>query len=490
LIEILEGFSTPRIVLAGDFMLDEYVYGDVERISPEAPVPVLRVDRREYRSGGAGNAAAMMASLGASVECAGIIGRDRCANILVEQLKERGADTSGLMEVENRPTIVKTRYVGLAQHKNPHQILRVDEEKTDPMDAELQDRIASDISGRLEAGGNALLAIQDHDKGLLGGGLAQKIIADAREKGIEVVVDPAPNCDFNRYCGASVITPNRFEASRASGIEITDRDTLEAAAARLMEIVSVRTVLITLDREGAFLLIEGAKGEMIPAQPRAVYDGTGAGDAVMAMISLATAEGCDPAGGAALANVAGGLEVERFGVVPLTREEVAEEIRSLIGLRRSKVVSPAWLAGEVRRRQREGQRVVFTNGCFDLLHLGHVTYLQQAREEGTCLIVAINSDDSVRRLKGESRPIISQDERASMLGALECVDYVVIFEEDTPERLLSDLRPDMLVKGGTTPEIVGRGIVEGYGGEVKHLGRVEGLSTTQIINRIVEDHNG
>ena len=206
------------------------------------------------------------------------------------------------------------------------------------------------------------------------------------------------------------------------------------------------------------------------------------------MASVALAAGCDYERTVRLANVAGGLEVERFGVVPIERQEVVDEIQRMIGLRGSKVVSRGVLGEEVARRRGRGERVVFTNGCFDLLHMGHVRYLRQARELGSCLIVAINSDDSVRRLKGSARPIIGQDERAEMLGALECVDYVTIFDEDTPIPLLELLKPDVLAKGGTTPVVVGRELVEGYGGTVLTLELVSGLSTTQIIERIIATH--
>ena len=208
------------------------------------------------------------------------------------------------------------------------------------------------------------------------------------------------------------------------------------------------------------------------------------------MLALAMGAGCDLPGAVALANVAGGLAVERFGVVPVTRWEVIDELRSTVGLRGGKVVDRARLKDELARRRRRDQTVVFTNGCFDLLHVGHVRYLRQARELGTCLVVAINSDDSVRRLKGPGRPVIPADERAEMLGALECVDYVTIFDEDTPQALLGLLKPELLVKGGATPVVVGREIVEGYGGTVRTLELVDGLSTTDIINRVVNDGGG
>ena len=249
-------------------------------------------------------------------------------------------------------------------------------------------------------------------------------------------------------------------------------------------------VIISLDREGAFLCRRGQQGRKIPHQcPRSVYDVTGAGDETVAALAVALAENCSYEQAEELANVAGGLEVEQFGFVPITRDQIVTELRRMIGLRGQKVLDRERLAAEIARRRQAGQTIVFTNGCFDLLHMGHVNYLQQARELGSCLIVAINSDASVRRLKGPSRPVIGQAERAGMLAALECVDYVTIFDEDTPMELLELLRPDVLVKGGTTPVVVGRELVESYGGRVTTMDLVAGLSTTQIINRIV-DSNG
>ena len=490
LIDTIDSFGRPRVVLVGDFLLDEYVYGDVERISPEAPVPILRVDRREQRNGGAGNVAAMVAALGGKVDCVGLVGDDPSGRALTGLLADAGADPGGLVVCKDRPTIVKTRYVGLAQHKNPHQILRVDEERTDSPNAETHRALLDAVRRSLQQG-CTMVTIQDHDKGVLGDGRSEEIIAAVRDAGVVVAVDPALIHDYTRYRGATLLTPNRYEAAHATGIEISDEQSLNAAAEKLIEITEARTVIITLDREGAFLYPPGGPGRYIlPARLHEVSDGVGAGDAVMAMLTLAIAAGGEYDQSVALANVTGGLEVERFGVVPVTREEIKDELRAIIGLRRSKIMDCAALGTQVQRLRSSGATIVFTNGCFDLLHMGHVRYLQQAREQGTCLVVAINSDDSARRLKGPQRPVIGQGERAGMLAALECIDYVTIFEEDTPETLLELLRPDVLVKGGSTDVIVGQEFVEGYGGKVKHLDMVDGMSTTDIINRIVEKDDG
>ena len=486
LVDSIEGLGSPRLALLGDFMLDRYVYGDVERISPEAPVPVLKGLRTDVRAGGAGNVATAILALGGKVTCVGVRGDDPEGEELVKLLVAAGGETHRLIRLADQRTIIKTRFVGLAQHRNEQQILRVD---NDPVSAIPENVHASILStvGK-EVGGSALLAVQDHDKGVITDETGPKLIAAGREAGVPVVVDPARLKGYERYRGATLLTPNRYEVQIATGIEVADDASLAAAARRVLDVTGAEAVIITLDREGSFLLRRDGASKRLATRPRTVCDGTGAGDETLAMLSVAMAAGSDCEQAAALANVAGGLEVERFGVVPITRHEVLEELQRAAGLRGVKIVSREQLAQDVAQRRRRGQTIAFTNGCFDLLHMGHVRYLQQARRLASCLIVAINSDDSARRLKGPGRPIIGADERAEMLSALECVDYVTVFDEDTPIPLLELLRPDVLAKGGTTPHVVGRELVEGYGGRALTLDLVAGLSTTEIIDRIVESH--
>jgi len=487
LIDLVEGFSSPGVVLVGDFMLDRWVYGDSERLSQEAPVPVLKVSRSESRTGGAGNVAAAIAALGGKVACVGVIGADQAGRTLSTRLSDTGADVSGVIRLEGRPTTVKTRYVGLAQHKNPQQMLRVDDEVVDDLPAEARAALIRAVGDRLKA--KPVLAIQDHNKGVLTDACGPELIASGRQAGCEVIVDPALVSDYARYRGATLLTPNRYEASLASGVAIGNEDSLRRAAGKIIQATGARAVMITLDREGIFVMSGDGPGKRIGAQPRSVYDGTGAGDVVLASVAVAVGQGCGFEDAAALANVVGGLEVERFGVVPITIQELIQELYRIAGLRGRKVLLRQPLAEEIARRRRRGETIVFTNGCFDLLHMGHLRYLRQARRLGSCLVVALNSDESVRRVKGPGRPVIGQDERAEMLAALECVDYVTIFDEDTPIPLLELLKPDLLVKGGTTAEVVGRQVVEGYGGKVCKLDLVEGLSTTEIINRIVSQND-
>jgi len=487
LIERLQAFGSPRIALVGDFMLDRYVYGNVDRINPEAPVPILQTVRAEARVGGTGNVALAAMALGADVRCVGVIGRDPPGEDLRRMLMDAGANTASLIRLNDRPTSVKTRYVGLAQHRHPQQILRVDEEKAEPAGAKAQSALRAAL--RAELAQAAVVTLEDYDKGVLTDDSAPALIADARAAGKTVIVDPACIADYRRYRNATLLKPNRFEAALASGVKITDDSSLAEAARRLAEVTDAQAIVVTLDSDGAYVHPRDGTPRRVPHhRPRSVYDVSGAGDETLAVLSVALAEGCDWQEAAELANVAGGLEVERFGFVPVTRREMIEELRRMIGLRGSKVVDRRRLAEELAARRQRGQTIVFTNGCFDLLHLGHTRYLQQARELGHCLVVAVNGDAGVRRLKGPGRPVIAQIERAEMLAALECVDYVTVFEEDTPEPLLELLRPDILVKGGTTGEVVGQRMVEGWGGKVLKLEPVEDLSTTKIINRILETH--
>lgn len=489
LLERLERFGSPRVAVVGDFMLDRYVYGQAERLSQEAPVAVLRALRSETVAGGAGNVASALMALGARAVCIGLIGHDQAGDELKGLLNGAGAQISGLVRLTKFATVVKTRYVGLGQHRNPQQLLRVDHEDPATVSDTVRGTLRAAVRGELRH--SKTVIVQDYDKGALNETNTPQIIADARKAGASVIVDPAGIRDYRRYAGATLLKPNRHEAEVATGIPITDETSLERAARQLILAADLDAVAISLDKDGVYLSIRGGQGRRFaPPRELAVYDITGAGDVLVATLALAMAEGCDAAQAVALANLVAGMAVERFGPVPVRREEVVEELRRLSGLRGRKLRTHRQLVDELTRRRRAGQTIVFTNGVFDLLHMGHLRYLRQARQLGSCLVVAINSDTSARRLKGPRRPVIGQDERAEMLGALECVDFVTIFDEDTPKPLLELLKPDILVKGGSTNQIVGREIVEKHGGQVRKLELVSGLSTTDIINRVLASHNG
>jgi len=488
LIERLEKFGSPRVLVVGDFMLDRYVYGQADRLSQEAPVPVLRALRNESLAGGAGNVAAALLALGAEAFCIGTIGHDAAGEELKGLLVNAGARISGLVRLNKYATTVKTRYVGLAQHRNPQQLLRVDSEDPAAITETVRNTLRAAVKSELRS--TKTVVIQDYDKGALRDSNCPAIIADARKAGCTVIVDPARIRDYRRYVGATLLKPNRYEAELISGISITDDASLERAAKQIILTVDLEAVAISLDKDGLYLMIKNGRGRRFaPHRELTVFDITGAGDVLVAMLAMAVNEGCDFEQAAALANIAGGLAVERFGAVPIPKDEILEELRRLSGLRGRKVFARKQLADELARRRRTGDKIVFTNGVFDLLHMGHLRYLRQARQLGECLVVAINSDASARRLKGPTRPVVGQEERAEMLGALECVDYVTIFDEDTPKPLLELLKPDILVKGGSTAEVVGREIVQKYGGKVMKMDLVAGMSTTDLINRILASNN-
>ncbi|NOX53215.1 MAG: D-glycero-beta-D-manno-heptose 1-phosphate adenylyltransferase, partial [Planctomycetes bacterium] len=333
---------------------------------------------------------------------------------------------------------------------------------------------------------NAVL-ISDYAKGVCTPPIVRLAIEQARRLGLPVLVDPASSVDYQNYRGATAITPNRLETKLATGREIRGDDDAFQAGRQLCQQFQLDYVFITLDSDGIALVLADGRAERFPTRRRQVYDITGAGDMVLAMIGVGAAEGVPPDRLARLANVAGGLEVEQLGVVPISREQILADLLSGSHRTHEKICDLQQLARHVEARRRLGHRIVLTNGCFDLLHAGHVTYLEQAAREGDCLIVAINSDSSVRRLgKEPGRPIFDQQTRAAMLAALEAVDYVTIFDETTPHAVIERIRPDLLVKGGTysQDEIVGRELVEAYGGQVKPLGLVPGISTTAIVKRI------
>jgi D-beta-D-heptose 7-phosphate kinase/D-beta-D-heptose 1-phosphate adenosyltransferase len=485
LIDEMERLGPPRILVIGDLILDRYVWGDAERISQEAPVILLREDRQETRLGGAANVANMLRGLEAEVTLAGVVGHDADGVDIAQELARFGVDCSALVVDTDRPTTCKVRFMGRAQHRHPHQMLRVDREVRHPLRTEIAQQLLKQLLPRLHEFQAVL--ISDYAKGVCTGELLRPLIEAARGMGLPVIVDPAAGGDYQLYRGATGVTPNRSETQKATGVEVRSIEAAYVAGQLLVEKFGLEMAFVTLDRDGIVLARRGDQSVHLPTRVREVYDVTGAGDMVLAMFGLGMAAGIEPTKLCRLANVAGGLEVEQVGVVRISRKEILTDL--LHGSRRAagKVCSLAELTRNVSARHKAGQKVVLTNGCFDLLHIGHLSYLQEAAREGDCLIVAINSDHSVRRLnKGPDRPIFDQEYRAQMLAGLEAVDYVLVFDEETPHEILRQLQPDVLVKGGTyrDDEIVGREVVLEYGGRVKALGVTPGVSTTEIVRRL------
>lgn len=489
LIDLVQSLGTPRILVLGDLILDRYLWGNAERISQEAPVVLLREERQELRLGGAANVANMLRGLGVQVSMAGVIGIDPDGENLVKELQKNRVRCEAIIADFERPTTVKERVIGQAQHRHPHQMLRIDRESRDPLGpvatSKLLDRVVHQIADH-----DAIL-ISDYDKGVCTPEVLERVIKIARRAGKPVVVDPAPTADYTNYMHATAITPNRTETQKATGITIENYHDAYKAGQRLVERLSLDRAFVTLDKDGIAVVEKDGQCASYPTRQREVYDITGAGDMVLATIGVGAAAGFEAGDLARLANVSGGLEVEQVGVICVTREQIVTDLLREGRTAADKVCPLDGLARHLDARKKMGQRVVLTNGCFDVLHIGHVTYLKQAAEQGDCLVVAINSDVSVRSLnKGPDRPIFPEAQRADMLAVLEMVDYVTVFEDSTPHLLLETLKPDVLVKGGTytVDEVVGKEIVEAYGGEVKVLAEVSGVSTTKILERLRGEH--
>lgn len=485
LLEIVQNLGCPRVLVLGDAILDRYIWGDAERVSQEAPVILLRADRDEVRLGGAANVANMVRGLEANVTLASVVGDDAFGRTVREELERAGVDCSALISDHTRPTTVKERFIGRAQNRHPHQMLRVDREVRHALEADVSAAMLEVLLPAISDFRAVLVA--DYGKGVCTPDVLRQVIQAARDAGVPVVVDPRPGSDYSQYKNATSITPNRLETKLATGREIRTLDDAFAAGHWLCRELNLTYAYITLDSDGIALVYPDGSGQHLPTRKRQVYDITGAGDMVLATIGVGLAEGISEADIGRLANVAGGLEVERVGVVPIRRDEMVADLLAGVRSSSAKVCTLEELEQHVTARRSSGQKIVLTNGCFDLLHVGHVSYLQQAAAEGDCLIVAINSDSSIRRLnKGPDRPLFPESQRGLMLAALESVDYVVVFDEDTPHTLLNRLKPDLLVKGGTYQhdEIVGWEIVESYGGSVKAMGAVPGMSTTQIVHAL------
>ncbi|MGL4550745.1 MAG: D-glycero-beta-D-manno-heptose 1-phosphate adenylyltransferase [Gemmataceae bacterium] len=483
--DLVTRLGRPRVLVVGDAMLDRYVWGDAARISQEAPVILLQADRREERLGGASSVATMLAALGARTMLAAVVGPDADGGRIRKMVQELEIDDEALLVDPDRPSTVKERYIGRAQARHPQQMLRVDFEVRTPLGAAREAEMAG-VLGRMIRRADIVL-VSDYDKGVCTPGLLASVIAQARACGVRVIADPIRGGDYRKYHGCSAITPNRLEAGLAAGHVLNTLPQALEAGRALRERLDLEAAIVTLDRDGMALCHADGRQEVYPTRPRQVYDITGAGDMVMAVLGMALASGADYGPAIRLANVAGGLEVEKIGVATVTRDEMLHDIRHGQAARgATKVLGRDELVREVARRRAVGQRVAFTNGCFDVLHAGHVQYLAEARAQADYLVVGLNADDSVRRLKGPERPHNPQDARAAVLAALESVDLVTVFEESTPLELIRAVLPDVLVKGAdyTRERVVGADEVEANGGRVHLAVLKEGFSTTRTLKRL------
>ncbi len=465
-------------LVVGDLMLDRYLWGKVERVSPEAPVPVVLLDKENSRPGGAANVAANLAGLGLPCRLLGCVGEDDAGKQLVAAVAESGVETGAIVCLPQRPTITKTRIVGGHQ-----QILRVDRESAAPFSADELQRLEAAVRQAM-SGAPAIVILSDYAKGVLHPEICQLAISLAKAAHIPVLVDPKGR-DYSKYRGATTLTPNRRETSEACG-GIADIDALLDAADALRQALELEFFAVTRSEEG-ISLIEQDRRMHIPAMARQVFDVSGAGDTVIATLAAGMVAGLNHYDALHLANLAAGVVVGQVGTVPISRDELLAELAvEDVQEQADKVCDLARLQARVAGWRAGGQRVVFTNGCFDLLHAGHVTYLEAARKLGDRLIVGLNTDRSVSALKGPTRPVIHEQDRARVMAALEAVDVVILFDEDTPLTLIQAVKPDVLVKGDdyTEEQVVGGVEVKSWGGKVALVPIVPGRSTSNIIGKI------
>ena len=480
---LIKALRPCTVAVIGDVMLDRYVSGQVRRLSPEAPVQVLEVADESKLPGGAANVAMKAVELDARVRLVGLVGEDGPAAELRELLASRGELGDGLVGSAEHSTTVKTRFIAHNQ-----QLLRVDRERRDPPTGPTRDRLAR-AAFEAASGADAVI-LEDYGKGVLTREVIEAALAGAKRRGIPVVVDPNGR-DYRRYAGATVLTPNLREAELAAERPIHSEADLEAVGRILVDHTAGGAMAITRDREGISLFrragVDGVDHAHIPTVPVAVYDVTGAGDAVAAALAIALASGVELADACALANLAGRAVVRQFGVGTISVGHLMEEATEATH-RTAKVVDVAAAAQKAREVKQGGGKVVFTNGCFDILHYGHAFLLQYARARGDFLVLGLNTDASVHRQKGPERPFVAEDQRAYMLSLYPFIDLIVLFDDDTPLALIEALRPDVIVKGGDyTPEtVVGRDLVESYGGKVAICPRLEGHSTTDLVKKIQE----
>lgn len=472
-----------RAVVAGDLILDRYVEGDVSRINPEAPVPVVRAHRERFGLGGAANTALNLAALGAEVRLLGAVGEDEDGALLCDLASKAGIDASATVAEGGRITTRKTRVISRSQH-----LLRVDWETDRPLAPAGVERLA-DAAFAGEA--PDILVLSDYAKGVLTEGLLSRVLQEGRKRSIPVLVDPKGR-EFSRYAGAYLVTPNRAEAEAWSGSSLSEEDAIRRCLASLKKDLDLRAAVITLGSGGLAWIDDQDVHHRERARAREVFDVTGAGDTVLAALAFFLGAGAALHEAARLANVAAGIAVGRVGAVAVSREEILERILDAGDGPERKFVDRSALEAVLEARRRRGSKIVFTNGCFDVLHRGHVEFLRFCRAQGDFLVVGLNSDRSVRALKGPSRPVNAEADRAAVLAALESVDLIAVFDEDTPERIIETVKPDVLVKGEDWREkgVVGREFVEGRGGKVVLAPLVPGYSTTEALDRMREREGG
>jgi D-beta-D-heptose 7-phosphate kinase/D-beta-D-heptose 1-phosphate adenosyltransferase len=486
LLNKLAGFGDFTVLVVGDFMLDEFLYGDAERLSPDAPVPVLRSDRLERTAGGSANVAACVQGLGGRVHCCGVVGDDEAGVWLRQSLQGDACNIDGLLTDPDRPTTVKRSLIGLAQHRHPQKMFRVDVETTDPIPAAIEQQLLSVIEARIES--VDIVCLEDYGKGVCSESLCQAVIELARAAGTPVYVDPASSVDWTRYAGATTMTPNRTELEQAIEHRFPDTIPDSGPPMELMGRLGLESMVLTLDRHGSLLLRGDQEPLHVPTTARSVYDVTGAGDMVLAALAAGRANGLSWLEAVEFANAAAGLEVEVFGAQPIPLSRVRREIMLRQAPPDRTVRTLDELATELAVHREAGQRIVLTNGCFDVVHAGHVAYLREAANLGDVLVVGVNVDEEVAKQKGPERPVYPLKQRLDILSEFRCIDYLVAFPEPTAHELIRAVEPDIYVKGGDyrPEEINEHDLVTELGIELHVLGHRPGLSSTSVIERMAD----
>ncbi len=471
------GSDKRHALVIGDVMLDRYLIGNVGRISPEAPVPVVLLTDQNERAGGAANVAANLALLGIKTHIIGCIGDDMEGHRLKTIITDMNIDTKKMFNSTTRPTIAKTRILGGHQ-----QMLRLDQESQLPFSTEESAAILSAIESEM-ALNPSIVILSDYAKGLLNESICQKIIEACHKNNIPVLVDPKGN-NYNKYRGATAMTPNKKETAEACDTDIDDIN-LISKATNLKNSLDLSFLAVTRGEEGITLIDDST--HQINAMAQKVFDVSGAGDTVIATLAAGLVYALSPHESLQLANLAAGVVVGKVGTVPITKEELLEAVsRQQETTQAHKVCDLPSLLEKVENWKKTNQKIVFTNGCFDLLHAGHVTYLEAAKKRGDKLILGLNTDRSVSAIKGPERPVVSEDDRARVLAALESVDAVILFDEDTPLNLIKQIKPNVIAKGSdyTADQVVGGKEVESWGGEIALIELVAGRSTTNIIHKL------
>jgi len=490
LLDALANWKPFTAVVIGDFMLDEMIYGNIDRLCNDAPVPVLHVQKTQQQPGGAANVALDLAAMHGQVRLVGVTGDDHDGAALRRLLEAAGVSAKGLVADASRPTTAKKNLIGLAQHRHAQKMLRLDYESTATICDAVTEAVLAAFAKALD--GADVVCLEDYNKGVCSERICRGVIAQARAKGVPVLVDPGALTDFSKYAGCATMTPNRSEAMRGTGMKVADDAPAEAfgeLASRLMNSLGMEAAVITLDKQGALLLEREGEPRAVPTHARRIYDVAGAGDMVLAALAAARANGLDWFESVRFANFAAGLEVEEFGCVPIPLARIHADVLARERATKGKLRTWDELKVElaaVRSRSDGKAKVVFANGCFDVLHAGHVSLLRRAAALGDYLVVAINDDASVRKLKGPTRPVYGVEDRATLLGELECVGAVVVFGQDTPEELVHVVEPDVLVKGAQyeVDKIPGAKFVQDRGGRVELLDVVPGRSTTNTVGKI------